>query len=79
VEKHICGAASKGAKVLVDGHRLGGRFSSRQCDSGTSFSDLQAVVHAWQPMQRVTLIHFVDRRVASLEARAVNSLIIMVE
>ena len=32
----------------------------RVTDSGTSFSDLQAVVHAWQPMQRVwstTLAH----------------------
>jgi hypothetical protein len=42
----------------------------RVTPSGTSFSDLQAVVHAWQPMHRVwsmTLIQRVGRSAAGAE------------
>src|ERR671923_3059404 len=38
----------------------------RVTDSGTSFSDLHAVVHAWQPMQRVWSTTFAQRTPASL-------------
>ena len=33
----------------------------RVTESGTSFSDLHAVVHAWQPIQRVWSITFAQR------------------